>query len=110
MPTDFSDNAFNALKYACQLFKYESCEFFVIHAYADEVYQRSREVKRSVLEELKEVTLEETEATLGDIHKAILDYSPNPKHKFKTLSIFATLTDAINELVNEEDIDIVRIR
>lgn len=28
IPTDFSANAFNALRYAAELFKYEQCEFF----------------------------------------------------------------------------------
>ena len=42
VPTDFSDNAFNALKYACQVFKYEKCEIFIMHAYADEVYQQDK--------------------------------------------------------------------
>jgi nucleotide-binding universal stress UspA family protein len=107
VPSDFSDHAFNALKYACQLFRHESCEIFIIHAYADEVYQRSREVKRSVLEELKQVTHEESDSGLSEIRRSIPDVSPNPKHEFKTASIFATLTDAINELVNKEDIDLV---
>jgi nucleotide-binding universal stress UspA family protein len=105
--TDFSANAFNALKYACQLFKHEECEFYIVHAYADEVYQRSREVKRSVFEELKEVTHMESESGLTDIKKALIEISTNPKHSFKTISLFATLTDALNDLVNEKDIDMV---
>ena len=32
VPTDFSENAFNALKYACQIFKYERSEIFILHA------------------------------------------------------------------------------
>jgi nucleotide-binding universal stress UspA family protein len=105
--TDFSDNAFNALKYACQLFKHEQCEFFIVHAYADEVYQRSREVKRSVFEELKEVTHVESDSGLSQTKKAVIETSKNPKHNFKTVSRFDTLTDALNDLVNEEDIDMV---
>ena len=54
VPTDFSDNAFNALKYACQVFKYEKCEIFVMHAYADVVYQQDKLTKRSQLDVLKE--------------------------------------------------------
>ncbi|HER39641.1 MAG TPA: universal stress protein, partial [Salinimicrobium catena] len=38
IPTDFSENAFNALKFAAELFKYERSDFFILHAYADEVY------------------------------------------------------------------------
>ncbi len=46
VPTDFSENAFNALKYACQLFKYTRSDFYILHAYADEDYQQERILKR----------------------------------------------------------------
>ncbi len=107
VPTDFSDNAFNALKYACQVFKYERCEIFIVHAYADEVYRQSREVERSFLEGLKLSTHEKSDRGLQKIKGQITDYSPNPNHSFTTSSAFGTLTDEINEIVNRENMDIV---
>ncbi|WP_297796384.1 universal stress protein [uncultured Eudoraea sp.] len=107
VPTDFSSNAFNALKYASQIFKYTRCEFFILHAYADEVYQQDKVDKRSMLDELKEMTFRDSEKELARIRKDIFDYSPNPKHKFKTISAFGTLTDEINDLINSENADIV---
>jgi nucleotide-binding universal stress UspA family protein len=107
VPTDFSKNAFNALKYACQLFKYSRTDFFILHAYADEVYQQDRIVKRSSLDELKEVTYKNSEEQLAKIIKDIFEYSPNPRHKFKSISAFGTLTDEINDLINLENADIV---
>ncbi|WP_019670351.1 universal stress protein [Eudoraea adriatica] len=107
VPTDFSENAFNALKYACQLFKYTRSDFYILHAYADEVYQQDRIVKRSSLDELKEVTYNNSEKKLAKIRKDIFEYSPNPRHKFKSVSAFGTLTDEINDLVNLENADIV---
>ncbi len=38
IPTDFSTNALQALKYAQELFKCERACFFVLHAYAEQVY------------------------------------------------------------------------
>ena len=107
VPTDFSENAFNALKYACQIFKYERSEIFILHAYADEVYQQDTIVKRSFLNEIKEVTYQKSENCLKEVLARIKEYSPNPKHKFKTISAFGTLTDEINDLVNDENVDIV---
>lgn len=107
VPTDFSDNAFNALKYACQVFKYERCEIFIVHAYADEVYRQSGEVERNFLEGLKLSTHEKSDRELQKIKGQITDYSPNPNHGFTTLSAFGTLTDEINEIVNRENMDIV---
>lgn len=107
VPTDFSKNAFNALKYACQLFKYTRADFFILHAYADEVYQQDRVVKRSSLDALKEVTYKNSEKQLSKIIKDIFEYSPNPRHKFNSISAFGTLTDEINDLINSENADIV---
>ncbi|MEN8787983.1 MAG: universal stress protein [Flavobacteriaceae bacterium] len=107
VPTDFSLNAFNALKYACQVFKYERSEFYILHAYADEVYRRDTVVKRSFLDEIKEVSYQKSQQSLKETFDRIQDYSPNPKHKFNLISAFGTLTDEINDLVNTENIDVV---
>ncbi len=107
VPTDFSVNAFNALKYACQVFKYERSEFFIIHAYADEVYGQDVQLKRSFFNELKEITYQKSERSLKDTIDQIREYSPNPKHKFKAISAFGTLTDELNDWVNAENIDII---
>lgn len=107
VPTDFSDNAYNALKYACQIFKYERSDIYILHAYADEVYQQDQVVKRSFLEELKEVTYQKSQQALQEILAAIQEYAPNPKHRFNIISAFGTLTDEINDLVNRENMDVV---
>ena len=107
VPTDFSENAFNALKYACQIFKYERSEFLILHAFADEVYGQDVQLKRSFFTELKEATYQKSESCLANTVKRIKDYSPNPRHKFKSISAFGTLTDEINDWVNDENIDIV---
>jgi len=107
VPTDFSENAFNALKYASQVFKYEKSEFLIVHAYADEVYRQVPEMKRDLLDELKEVTLRRSEKELKLILARIKEYAPNPQHKFRTISVFGTLIDEANDLVNQENMDIV---
>ena len=107
VPTDFSENAFNALKYACQIFKYEISEFFIVHAYADEVYQNGASMKRNLLDELKERTFQNSEKQLKKILADIREYSPNPQHEYKTISSFGSLVDEVNDLVNQENMDIV---
>lgn len=107
VPTDFSENAFNALKYACQVFKYEKSEFFIMHAYADEVYRQVPETKRSYLDELKEKTLRASEKELKRIYTKIREYAPNPQHTFRTISVFGALIDEANDLVNQENMDVV---
>ncbi|SHI80349.1 Nucleotide-binding universal stress protein, UspA family [Arenibacter nanhaiticus] len=107
IPTDFSDNAFNALKYACQIFKYETSEFYIMHAYADEVYNQNIDTDRSLLEVKKEECFQESEIKLKNILVEIKKYSPNPNHTYFTLSKFGSLIDETNDLVNEHNMDIV---
>lgn len=107
IPTDFSENAFNALKYACEVFKYERCEFLIMHTYADEVYEQSIKSQRNFLEELKETALRYSEEQLKKVLHDIKLYSPNPKHKYKTIAAFGSLVDEVNEWVNQENIDVV---
>ncbi len=107
VPTDFSDNAFNALKYACQIFKYEKSEFFILHAYADEVYRQDALEERSELNELKDSVFQQSEEKLKHIKTQLKEYSPNPHHKYRFVSVFATLIDAANDWVGDENMDIV---
>ncbi len=107
IPTDFSENAFNALKYACQIFKYEKSEIFILHAYADEVYKQQPILQRDQLNELKEATQFKAETQLQDLLKSIRNYSPNPRHSFKTIAAFGSLIDEANDMVNSENMDIV---
>ncbi|MFD1096291.1 universal stress protein [Salegentibacter chungangensis] len=106
IPTDFSVNAFNAFKYAVDLFKYEKSEFFVVHAYADEVYDQEVILSRELMEELKAKTLERTNKELQLLLDKIKEYSPNPRHSFKAISTFGSLVDGVNHLINKENADV----
>lgn len=107
VPTDFSEGALDALKYACQIFKYEIGEIYILHAYADEIYEQEALMERSLFEKLKEETLQKSDSQLQKVLEDIKKYAPNPKHSYKTISGFGSLPDEVNELVNSENMDIV---
>lgn len=107
IPTDFSDNAMNAIRYAVELFKYERSDFLIMHAYADEVYDHDTTISRQALEELKVATGRNSDQELSKILDSIQMISPNPRHTYETLSIFGTLVDEANDIVDRENIDIV---
>ncbi|MGF1557837.1 MAG: universal stress protein [Flavobacteriaceae bacterium] len=107
VPTDFSENAFHALKYACQVFKYERSEFYIVHAYADEVYTEKKDIDPSVFEQKKATARTNSEMELAKVLNALKLYSPNPDHQYHTLSAFGSLTDEVNDLVTAENMDIV---
>lgn len=107
IPTDFSENAMNALRYAVELFKYERSDFFVLHAYADEVYDHNTLVSRDIFDELKTTIQKNSDKELTNILTSIHKISPNPRHEYKLLSMFGNLIDEANELVDKENIDIL---
>lgn len=107
VPTDFSENAFNALKCALAYFKYETSKFIIMHTYADEVYENKAVINRNLLEEYKELKRKESELELDMILERVIDYAPNPHHTFHTKAIFGTLLDEVNDLVISENADLV---
>jgi nucleotide-binding universal stress UspA family protein len=107
IPTDFSENAFNALRCAQQYFKYEKSKFILVHTYADEVYENKEVLSRDILEEYKAVKHKETEASLALVLERAMGLEPNPRHEMESLAIFGTLVDEVNSLVNSENADLV---
>jgi nucleotide-binding universal stress UspA family protein len=105
IPTDFSENAMNAISYALELFKYERSEFLILHAFADEVYDNNTKMSRSYFEEYKENVREKSDRELQEVVSKMLAKSPNPRHEYNYLSVFGSLIDAANDLVDKENMD-----
>ena len=106
VPTDFSNNAFNALKYACQVFKYEICKIFILHAYTVDAHGKDT-LDEDHFETLKETTMINSERKLKNVLAEIKEYSPNPQHNYHIVSGLGTLADVTNFWVDKENIDIV---
>ncbi|WP_411030509.1 universal stress protein [Spongiimicrobium sp. 3-5] len=107
IPTDFSENAMNAVNYAVSFFKYQKCEIFFLHAYADELYNATVLLSRELFEKHKEKMATETEKSLKELSSAVREAFPNPRHTYHTLSVFGSLVDAANDFINKENADIV---
>lgn len=107
IPTDFSENALNAIKYATELFKHGPTEIYLLNAFADEVYDEKARLGDAVFEELKESSMEKSKISLEKLKQEVLSFSPNPKHNIHLLSEFGQLVDAVNDLVEKENIDVV---
>ncbi len=107
IPTDFSSNAFNAVKYAFALFQNQECTFHIYHAYyivasaqgnpmfpvPDELeYRAARQERNQEMETLK---------------KNIATLSKNEKHQIIFDFEYGFLTDLIKEKVEKENINFV---
>lgn len=107
VPTDFSNNAMNALKYAMELFKYDVSEFLIMHAYQDDIHKDKILLSRKTIDQVTKIISDKSQLQLEYTLKQIHNTSPNPKHNYKVISANNMLMDEANKIVNENNIDII---
>ncbi|HLV69137.1 MAG TPA: universal stress protein [Xanthomarina sp.] len=107
IPTDFSDIALNAIKYALELFKYDKSKFYIMHAYQDEIYADETVLNRNKLETVTKQVHNASNKKLENILKQIKEISPNPRHEYFSLPSNNVLVDEADRIVDIENIDII---
>ena len=107
IPTDFSENAMNAIKYALELFKYERSEFYFMHAYEDEVYNDKALSTRDTFEGVLRVVSKKSQNRLEDLLKIVKEISPNPRHNYNIISAYNSLVDEADIIVDGKNIDVI---
>ncbi|WP_228852972.1 universal stress protein [Aegicerativicinus sediminis] len=107
LPTDFSDNSWNAITYALNLFKNEECNFILLNTYTPIIYDweylQTSNAQLSVTDAMKE----NSERGLEEVLRKVKSQFNNPKHIFTTISSFNILTLEIAELHRGNAIDMV---
>lgn len=107
IPTDFSENSWNAIKYATELFKYDHAEIYLLNAFADEVYDSKLRLADETFEEIQQDSLVRAKENLENFREKIHSFSPNPRHTVYTHAEFGLLVDSVNDWVEKENIDVV---
>ena len=107
IPTDFSDNAMNALVYAMQLFKYQISEFYIVHAYQDEIYEDESLLTRDNLPVVRKKVSNKSKERLQELIANMSVHATNPKHTFHGVSSNDLLVDLIDGIVEAQNIDII---
>ena len=108
LPTDFSKNAWHAISYALQLYKHDYCNFYLLN-----VFSASNNIIDSLLNmepgsELYETAKLESENGLARVLNMITSAdSDNPKHHFEAISTFNNAVEAIKNIVEEKDIEMI---
>ncbi|USD25944.1 universal stress protein [Flagellimonas marinaquae] len=107
IPTDFSKNALHVLQYAQELYKCERSCFFVLHAFAEEVYGEYNTANKDGIDKIKEEKKQVVERKLDELIDSVIGEPPNPLHNFETVACFDNLVDGVNDFVDEMNIDLV---
>lgn len=107
LPTDFSKNAWNAISYAIELYKNEECDFFVLNTYNVSGYALDSVMVPEPGDRAYEQAKEESENGLAKILEKLSFRDDYPNHKFYMISQFNTLLDAIKDVVEKKDIEMI---
>ena len=107
LPTDFSANSWNAIKYALNLFKNEKCNFFLLNTYTPIIYNIEYMEVSSAQFGLIDAMKETSKTGLDTIQSRIEKEFENPKHSFTQISAFNSLVSEINELQKGHVMDFI---
>lgn len=107
LPTDFSDNSFEAIRYALLVFKDVKCTFYLLHTYIPPVYNAEYLIGSPGQIGLGDVMQETSSTQLEKLKTRLENQYENIKHTFTVNTAFNTLLGEISETVATEDIDLI---
>ncbi|HLV70458.1 MAG TPA: universal stress protein [Xanthomarina sp.] len=107
LPTDFSANSWEAIRFALNLFKDEPCTFYIMHSLEPLVSAPSSVSSRRANEAIIESRKNESKIDLDKTLKKIQELPTNSNHSFETLIVHDYFLDAVTSTVDKLDIHIV---
>jgi len=108
LPTDFSENSWNAIKYALNFFEKSTCTFYLLHVSTlsylnavDSPYIQSENF-------IEDTFIKPSKLQLRKVLKRIAEQLPeNNNHHFFTLTDYNFFTDSVRKHVDENNIDMI---
>lgn len=94
VPTDFSDNSYNALFYAAHLFKREECTFHILNVQD----KMDTACKNKCKEGLDAIA-----------HRLVRDVGRNKRHKLKKIPLHSGLTQGVSSYAQQHEVDFMVI-
>lgn len=103
IPTDFSDNAWNAIVYALKLYANEACNFYFLHAWSLSNANTRTYITTHFVDNLEEESLKQ----LSELKTMAESASTNSKHSFEIIFSKDKLQKAIEDTVKKHQIDLI---
>lgn len=106
MPTDFSNNAYHALRYAAELLKQEECHFFLMNVYGQKKGFKGKIIKEEAdnrFGKLKKESEVKLKRKLERIQKSV----NNPKHTYTLISLAENLMQSVHSQIDALQIDLM---
>ncbi len=107
VPTDFSRNALNAVRYALDLYKDHYCEFYLLNAFQVRVYSIHNMMVPEPGDRAYEAAKKKSADQLEKLEEILELHDISHKHKVYTISSYNNLLEAIRNTIASKDIDLV---
>ncbi len=107
LPTDFSENSMNAIKYALEFFKYQKTTFYFMHAYQNEFYDNDELKSREVFEDVLDRVRNKSKSDLDNLLQTVKKIAPNPRFTYHTISANNSLVEEANLIADDKNIDLI---
>ncbi|HDZ15031.1 hypothetical protein LCGC14_1481300 [marine sediment metagenome] len=108
LPTDFSKNALNAVRYALDLYADQQCDFHFLNIYQVDDYSLDNDM---MVPEPGERAFESAKARSEKQFEKLMEilklHPKNSKHTYHTISTFSYLFEAVEDVIAKKDIDII---
>lgn len=108
LPTDFSKNAWYAITYALELYKKDSCDFYILNVFTATSNVIDSLINMEPGSKLYELAKLDSQNGLAKVLDMLaFKEHDNPKHHFSVISTFNNVVEAIKNVVEEKDIEII---
>ncbi|RKS53699.1 nucleotide-binding universal stress UspA family protein [Gillisia mitskevichiae] len=109
LPTDFSQNSWNTIMYASELYKNDECDFYLLNAFTYEVVNLGINTPANAGERIFNKAKSKSEAQLEKVLQMIALRNLDYKHTYSTYAVNNKPLDAIKEFVETKDIELIVI-
>lgn len=107
LPTDFSDNAWNAIFTVVKLYANVPCTFYLLHAYEPEAFnmlgRKGQQRLGIIYDSLSEFSKNELEKIITYLRKN----HHNPKHNFEVITKPGTTEEAVEHVLLQKNVDLI---
>lgn len=107
IPTDFSENAWNALNYGLELFKKTECTIYLLHVNPIPPYSGAGTSLRAAGENFTDMLLKESKKDLQELLARIHKLPANAKHIFVPIALYDYFVDSVRRESETKNIDLI---
>jgi nucleotide-binding universal stress UspA family protein len=107
LPTDFSENSWNAIQYALEFLKNSACNFYILNVTMMPTYVGGEIPIYPSSNVLETTILKQSKLELEKILKNIKKIDSNPQHHFFSISKYDFFIDAVKEQIEEKKVDLI---